>query len=766
MSSPKLAAELLAAKRFEPAMDALLAAWRSHRAPAIERAIASLSELLSASFEPIDADAKDWQEHWDRRARAKRSVELGVLLPHVTRLPKNAIPRRLRAVLGFGGDPRIGALLVEMIETPPLTASSNFSMWTELFAALPEHADARVRARLEARIATRGGASNFWTKLEAWVKAVLPKLREPASLPDGWAAELAELERAIAALSEGPAVELHVESTRESSGPLVVDDLALVRAAADAGELAEALDLLVAFWAQRRSPTIAALIDRLALVVDRDQQPPTGKTPKDRHAAWMAAGEQPSPHAIGPLLASLHDGKRDDVEARIEAMIHWQPDPRVARAMVVVSKDYMVGARTRMWKAVYDALLHHADPRVAEDVRERHERLQGANVLHRHIAEGREIRRVFEAFVAAVEADHELNSTELEHVEAIEQRIAPLVDQQDPDADIERGLVEAIVADWADDGPRLVYSDWLQNRKDPRGEFIALDVALTQGKKVKGARDKYFKANKDALIGPLAGLMSWGEKFERGFLDFARISTSSGGLDLGEDQRRVLLGDLRWALIRGLSVDDDDEGIAAVFEHAPLLALERISGVGVALLASFARRQDSLPVRVLEISASHDDTDDDWRKLDEVARVLPKVESIEIMIWTREGGRATPPISCFRTALVRRAQELVCGNDRTGGVSRVDEWIERIIASECPVKTVKLVGPELSAEVQQTAPGRFDVALELDGLRVRDREREDVLASLRGLPRGNIDRCTMKLGEIDDEVRSSIEAAVAGLPIS
>lgn len=765
MNSPKHVTELLAARRFEEAMDALLAVWRSHRAPQLERAIASLSKVLSAGVEPFDGEAEDWQEQWERRARAQRSVELGVLLPHAIRLPKGGIPRRVRALLGFGGDPRIGALLVEIIETPPLTASSNFSMWTQLFAALPEHVDTRARARLEARIATRGGTSNFWTKLEAWVKAVLPKLPEPASLPKGWKAELTALERAIVALGKGPAPDLRVVAEQQSAISTVVDDLAAVRSAVDQGELADALDLLVGYWGQRRSPTIAALIDRLGLLVDRDQQSPAGKTAKARQAAWIEAAEHPRPRVIGPLLASLRDAKLDDVEARVEAVSAWQPDPRVARAMLLLTKDYMLGARKRLWKAVYDGLLHHADPRVADEVRERHEQLHDAREFHRHTAEGNELRRVFEAFTAAVEADHELTSDQLEHAEAIAEQLAAHVDQQGADDQLERELVEAIVAAWDDDGPRLVYSDWLQSRQDPRGEFIALDVALSQGKKVKGAREKYFKANKQALLGPIALLLSWGEKFERGFLDVVRITTRTGGFDIGEDQRRELIGDLRWALIRSLQVDRDSdaEAIAELFEHAPLLALERLSVSGLAPLRGFTRRSDSLPVRELNIS-EHSSAPEHWQQLDALARVLPKVETIGVMIWHPEGGRVTPPLAYFSTALVRGAQELRCGDQHTGGASRIDEWLVRMIASECPAKTLKLIGLELSAEARQTALGRFELTLELDALRRPDREQaEEVLAVVRGLPKDNIDKLELKFGAVHDDIRSAIDAALAGV---
>jgi uncharacterized protein (TIGR02996 family) len=40
--------------------------------------------------------------------------------------------------------------------------------------------------------------------------------------------------------------------------------------------------------------------------------------------------------------------------------------------------------------------------------------------------------------------------------------------------EVERALLDAIVANPDDDGPRLVYADYLQTRGDPRGEFIQL----------------------------------------------------------------------------------------------------------------------------------------------------------------------------------------------------------------------------------------------------------------------------------------------------
>src|SRR5690606_19329250 len=116
VTSPKLAAQLLEAQEWEPAMAALLDAWRTHRVAPLADAISALSDFLAPAVEPVEGTGDAWEQAWQRRVEAGRAVELGVLLPGVTAAPKSQIRRRLRAVLEQGPDPRIGALLVAMIE--------------------------------------------------------------------------------------------------------------------------------------------------------------------------------------------------------------------------------------------------------------------------------------------------------------------------------------------------------------------------------------------------------------------------------------------------------------------------------------------------------------------------------------------------------------------------------------------------------------------------------------------------------------------------
>lgn len=773
MNAPEQATQALNAGHLERALDLLLAAWREHRSPTLAKAIDALSAYLATGCEDIDPESDDdWQDTWQARARRRRPAELGVLLPHLARPPKGGVPRRLRLILGFGADPRIGAALVDMIAEPPTTASSNFSMWTELFRALPDSVDASAIPTLEGRKATRGGSSQFWTKLDAWIDAAIPKLAPPARLPRGWGAQLRAFHAALARLeAEGPPrLNDTAPSDDDATGEWqAVADLKGARTAIEAGDLASALDQLVGYWAGRRSPDIARVIERLGPLVDETEPAITGRTKAALHDAWMTAGERPRPRAVGHLLASLRDGKLTDVESRLETLLAWRPDPRVAQAMVAMTEDYMLGARDRLWEAVYDAIVHHADPRIAAAITGRHDRLLGPSILHRHRSEGRQIRRAHPAFLDAVAADHELPAERVVELEAIEAALAARLHSrtaaEGDDEDVERAMVEAIVADWDSDDPRLVYSDWLQSRQDALGRYIALDVALAGGKKVKGKRDKWFKANKDAIFGAIAPLVSWRHAFERGLPVELRIDTGRGVLRVGEDERRAMFTDLRWAFVRKLEVGYDAD-VGELFEHAPLWSLRELSRPQIGSVVALGRRRDPVPLRAINLSAAPDTPDDLWDQLAALTQTVPELETLAIMIWARSGGRESPPVRFFQSPWVHAIPQLRCGSSNTGGVSRVDEWIERMIRARCPVPHVEIIGPEVSGDIRQPELGVFDIDLTLDRFRWPDRDEvTQTVAMLEGLPRDHVRRVRLARAVIHDDVASRFDAALAGLPV-
>ena len=49
-----------------------------------------------------------------------------------------------------------------------------------------------------------------------------------------------------------------------------------------------------------------------------------------------------------------------------------------------------------------------------------------------------------------------------------------------PRSPLEAAFLRAVLADPADDAPRLIYADWLDEQGDPRGEFVRVQCRLAQ----------------------------------------------------------------------------------------------------------------------------------------------------------------------------------------------------------------------------------------------------------------------------------------------
>lgn len=89
----------------------------------------------------------------------------------------------------------------------------------------------------------------------------------------------------------------------------------------------------------------------------------------------------------------------------------------------------------------------------------------------------------------------------------------------------EARFLERICAEPADDGPRLIYADWLDERDNPRGEFIRVQIALARLSREDPRRPKLL--DREAVLlarhharwsDPLRGLAGSTE-FRRGFVE-------------------------------------------------------------------------------------------------------------------------------------------------------------------------------------------------------------------------------------------------------
>lgn len=277
-----------------------------------------------------------------------------------------------------------------------------------------------------------------------------------------------------------------------------------VEAALEARDLPAALGEALAAWRATPDPRLAALIDTLSLRVSRTRPRPTS------HATWLALAARRDPADLAGLLATLAEPRKARPLIEKLGALAGRDDPRISTAM--------------------RGLLAH--PPIAGN--------PGLLVTHaaRDLLDDRPPGQLAEA--------------ELLHLAAIEQRLA---EPRDAEA-----LFAAVYANPDDDAPRSVLADLLQERGDPRGELIALQLARGE----PGPRERaLLRAHAREWLGAIAPAI--GTKhlgFERGFVARCEI-IGPPGCDLAAR--------LEWATVTFADVRGWRPPLAPLLARMPVL---------------------------------------------------------------------------------------------------------------------------------------------------------------------------------------------------
>ncbi len=336
-----------------------------------------------------------------------------------------------------------------------------------------------------------------------------------------------------------------------------------LRTAIAASAWPEALGHALAGWRAVRDPALADLVDAVAARCAAPERPPhlrafhgwwmehaaaydaVAVTALAEHASLEARGSPPWPQLRArypsghPVLAPLiiaygesfatHLPTHMNLVDRLAVMASWPDDPRMAAPLCAWLVDGAVGwsfsrppygqAATVLYELIAGALGRLADARTLPALRAcvvdpRGEtaplrRLQVA--LAERLIGGLAARRSLSADLAA----------EVAELTAQLPRPARPPRAGDPDA----ALWAAVLADPADDAPRLVLADALTARGDPRGELIALQCHGRRKTLVREA--KLVKEHWRDWVGALAPLLSRRScAFERGMLVAIGVGTS------------------------------------------------------------------------------------------------------------------------------------------------------------------------------------------------------------------------------------------------
>ena len=163
-------------------------------------------------------------------------------------------------------------------------------------------------------------------------------------------------------------------------------------------------------------------------------------------------------------------------------------------------------------------------------------------------------------------------------------------------------LLDAVYANLADDGPRLVLADHLAELGDPRGELIALQCQPTPLTPKQQARVNHLVEAYGKRWLPELGdraLLKDGLTYERGFVAKVRLRLHA----YGHEPRSI--GNRIWATVR--EADLTDSSVADELLDPVCVSLRRITGANGALLGLMHERGRAWPFEALYLDYGGDD---------------------------------------------------------------------------------------------------------------------------------------------------------------
>jgi uncharacterized protein (TIGR02996 family) len=602
------------------ALAALLDAWRALRVPRLAELVESCGRR--AALAPI-AGHDAWmavaahRDPWDLPRLVATSLDGANRFGNAV---VAALLARGQELARWPADPRIGALVAEQIRRAGYeqTSSSTQPFWRSLLRLVLAAADPRSIEILQALdVGKILGRFSDRKKMRVWLQAELATTLEalrvvavepplPRAFDKPIAAIAKQLRggvpRVVARIAArdgrdavGPATPRPAAKARRSTPAVRDPDESLRDAlhALDGGDHHGALVALLEAWRACPSPEIAACVETTSRRLEASLPAIDGKTRKAIHAEWIRIARDRDPADLPRLLdAVTHTyGRATDALERVAAIAGWPADPRTAAAIVRQLRvpAFYTSSTKPFWTALLELAVAHGDPRAIDALGA----LAFDTILVREWADMRPMRAWFQRAVAGA----------VEQLRARHPHGPPAAPAGDSLAAIaarlDTGLDDRMLAEIAahpdDLGLRAVYADHLQQRGDPRGELIALQLADREPERQRELIAKHG----EAWLGPLAGVaVADLSRFAGGFLAAVTLASDAKPAEIA-----AVVGAPIWATVERLSLGHGDVLPVELLRHpvmARVVALEGASDEAARALLAWER----VPYRTLGLSVA------------------------------------------------------------------------------------------------------------------------------------------------------------------
>ncbi|MBA2543289.1 MAG: TIGR02996 domain-containing protein [Deltaproteobacteria bacterium] len=226
------------------------------------------------------------------------------------------------------------------------------------------------------------------------------------------------------------------------------------------------LDALLVAYRARPLPELVELITLAGKRVSA-QYPTTGSL-NDQHTRWSDIAVKQRAVDLEWLLATMITGRTEYSIERLTKIERWPIDPRLSAGLLALASDKQISSR-QFWKPAFDVIgkqIHLGLVPILAPMRELIPQTEFENFLKKKLV-------VIDGKLARFDPPS-ASTTERAALAKLSERLA-LKQHRAANKTADEFLREI----WAtpnDDGLREVFADWLQERGDPRGEFITLQL--------------------------------------------------------------------------------------------------------------------------------------------------------------------------------------------------------------------------------------------------------------------------------------------------